>query len=138
MLDEEILVEAELSREGWDNPVAELNAIIRRAEHRTGVGKDFATQALNGFFDAQCSGIAVPERWEWSGTRLEGRFDRDVRSAVVEWARWCGNGIVFAELGSDDIAWADCLAFGVRFTVWGYLDYADMLCIPGLRPGFRP
>lgn len=138
-MDEALTVEAGLHEEGWYNPAAEFEAIMQRATARAGVGEDFATEALNDFFDSQCSGIALPARWEWSGTRVEGRFDQRVRSSVLEWAHLAeGSGIVYAELGDDDIVWTECIVYGHYFTVWGYLPYGEMFEIPGLRCGFRP
>ncbi|PRY62556.1 hypothetical protein B0I28_101890 [Glycomyces artemisiae] len=139
-LDEACRIEAEMHRDGWyDPPQAQLEAIITRAAHRiASVGDDFATEELNDFFDAQCSGMLVPDQWQWSGTRIEGRFDHQVHAGVLEWARWAGGGQVYAELGMDDVVWTDCTVFRCRFTIWGYLPYRDMLGIDGLRADFRP
>ena len=133
MLDEEVLIEAAMSLGGWFDLQAELDALMRRATERS----DF-TEDLNGYFDAQCSGIAVPDRWRWVGDRPEGQFTTGIRAGVSEWARWAGDGIARAELGADDVFWADCRVYEHRFTVWGYLPYAEMLAFPCLVADFRP
>lgn len=137
-MDETVMVEVALSREGWGDPQERLDAVMRRMLQGATPGSGLAADALNDYFDSQCSGIPVPDRWHWTGARPEGQFTTGIRAGVLEWARWAGDGRVRVELGSEDICWADCRVYAHRFTVWGYLPYAEMLDIPGLAPDFRP
>lgn len=115
-------------------PAARLAGLIRTALDRGDRGECFATHQLNAFFATECAGLPLPWEWRWTYGCPRGQFTAMVRASVTAWAREVGDGTVEAEpAGGGEVAiQADCLAFGQRLTVWGYVPAVEADVIPKL------
>ena len=112
----------------WGLAGARLAGLIRKECARPDRGESFATYQLNDFFATEAPGLPLPWEWRWTYGCPRGQFTTMVRYSVTAWAEEIGDGTVEAEPagGGEAMIQADCLKFGQRFCVWGYLDRAEV------------
>ena len=118
----------------WAMAEARLAGLIRKERSRPDRGESFATFQLNDFFGTECPGLPLPWEWRWTYGYPRGQLTVMVRYAVTLWADAVGDGTVEAEpAGAGEVMiQADCLKFGQRFCLWGYIEAAEADQIPKL------
>jgi hypothetical protein len=124
----------------WADSESRMSSLIKQERNRPGRSEadQFATHQLNDFFARECPGLPLPAEWRWAYGCPRGYLLAMVRYSVCEWAEVCGDGTVEAEpAGAGEVKiQADCLKFGQRFTVWGYVDAYEADGIPKLVQGW--
>ncbi|WP_460545700.1 hypothetical protein [Glycomyces halotolerans] len=112
----------------WAMAEARLAGLIKKERNNKDRGESFATFQLNDFFGTECRGLPLPWEWRWTYGCPRGQFTTMVRSSVTAWAEEIGDGTVEAEPagGGEVMVQADCLKFGQRFTVWGYVHQTEV------------
>jgi hypothetical protein len=124
----------------WADAESRMSSLIKQERNRPerGGNDEFATHQLNDFFARECPGLPLPSEWRWTYGCPRGYLMTMVRYSVSEWADVCGDGTVEAEpAGAGEVKLqADCLKFGQRFTVWGYVHELDVKDMPKLVWGW--
>ncbi|PRY62555.1 hypothetical protein [Glycomyces artemisiae] len=109
----------------WADAESRMASLIKMERNRPGrqATDEFATHQLNDFFHRECPGLPLPWEWRWTYGCPRGFLTVMVAYGVREWAEVLGDGTVEAEPGGpgESKLQADCLKFGQRFTVWGYV-----------------
>lgn len=124
----------------WADAESRMSSLIKMETNRPGrePGDEFATHQLNDFFARECQGLPLPWEWRWTYGCPRGYLVTMVRYAVAEWADVLGDGSIEVEpAGPGEVKLqADCLKFGQRFTVWGYVNELDVKDMPKLIQGW--
>jgi hypothetical protein len=124
----------------WADTESRMASLIKKETNRPDRDADdeFATHQLNDFFARECPGLPLPWEWRWTYGCPRGYLVTMVRYSVCEWADMLGDGTVEVEpAGPGEVKLqADCLKFGQRFTVWGYVDALDVKDMPKLIQGW--
>lgn len=124
----------------WADAESRMKSLIKAESNRAGrmAGDEFATHQLNDFFVRECPGLPLPWEWHWTYGCPRGHLTTMVRYAIAEWSETCGDGTIEAEsAGPGEVRLqADCLKFGQRFTVWGYVREDEVQGMPKLIQGW--
>ncbi|SDD49464.1 hypothetical protein [Glycomyces harbinensis] len=124
----------------WANAESRMSSLIKKETNRPGrnAEDEFATHQLNDFFARECPGLPLPWEWRWTYGCPRGHLTTFVRFAIAEWSEVCGDGTVEADpAGPGEVRLqADCLKFGQRFTVWGYVNEHEVQGMSKLVQGW--